>query len=109
MKNEIIAELEKFQEIASQRDVDIVKSKDIKISDYMRLNYILQKLDLYALQISLFQKHYNKFQRNLEVLAELSNKDQYVDTETLEQWESDFINNISDQNKRETIIKIFKD
>ena len=108
MSFEVAKELQIFKTICSNYDYDILTRENIGFEDYVRLGYIVDKLELHSLGAYFHLKHYEKFKGIMDRLDELD--EEYAEdradkhrVEQLEEWIDKFIANIKDEETRERI------
>ena len=102
-------ELKIFESISSKEDYQLIIKDEIGFEDFERLSFILQKLDLLNINLALHEKHFDKFKVKYEMLNKLNQEyGPCVDIDKIDEWLDNFLNNISDDNKREFIEELFK-
>lgn len=95
MNEKVFKELQKFRELSSDKDYELVLSNEISYYDYERLIFILESLKLTYLESELIVKHINKFREEQEYLNKLNQSQEvYVDLERYNKWLQDFLDNI---------------
>lgn len=108
MEKVVERELEIFRNISSRNDYELIISEGIKFSDFMRLDYLLRELGLMSLEIYFFERHYVKFEKQMEYLETLDTISPIIDYETYFEWKRDFLINIKDKGERDKIRNIFE-
>lgn len=98
-------ELEQFRKISSHQDFNLLFTDKISYLDYYRLDYLLIALGMVLLELDFAQRHESQFRERRKQHEAIG----CVDLDTLDRWETDFLNNITDKHIRNKIQKRFKE
>lgn len=110
MKSRLDEEKEIFRNLSTNKDYELVmKEEEIRFVDFDRLMYILNTLELTSLGIYFFDKHCEKFEKQLKELDKLNREyGSYIDMSTINNWLTEFAKNIKDSKEKERIINLFR-
>ena len=109
MDKKLFKELQRFRELSSDKDYELILKSKISFYDFERLGFILESLKLIELESDLIIKHIENFQKEHKYLDKLNKRYEfYFDQEIYDKWLNDFLNNIKNENDRKYVEKMFE-
>ncbi len=101
MDKKLFKELQRFRELSSDKDYELILKSKISFYDFERLGFILES--------ELIIKHIENFQKEHKYLDKLNKRYEfYFDQEIYDKWLNDFLNNIKNENDRKYVEKMFE-
>lgn len=109
MNKKLFEELQRFRELSSAKDYELILKDKISFYDYERLGFILESLKLIELESELIIKHIENFQEEHKYLDKLNKcYESYIDQERYDKWLNDFLNNVKNEKDRKYVEKMFE-
>lgn len=109
MRDSLQEQYRLFKRIASKQDLELLNSENASFEDFERLGYILNKLQLDALENDFFMRNCCKFQNEInEIEAGLLKENAHVLINKYEAWLRAFSNRVPLQADKNIVNLLFE-